>query len=61
MTHSTRLKANKPFKARKATYGLITKIKQLNLTIEVSIELFELLIIPTILYEDFTQLPYLAK
>ena len=36
--------------ARKASYSLITRIKQLNLTFEVSIELFERLIIPILLY-----------
>ena len=36
--------------ARKATYSLITRIKQLNLTVEVSIELFEKLVIPILLY-----------
>ena len=43
-------KAKQALQARKATYGLITRIKQLNLTFEVSIELFERLIIPILLY-----------
>ena len=36
--------------AKKATYSLITRIKQLNLTFEVSIELFERIVIPILLY-----------
>ena len=43
-------KAKQAHQARKASYSLITKIKQLNLTVEVSIELFERLIIPILLY-----------
>ncbi|CAL4122579.1 unnamed protein product, partial [Meganyctiphanes norvegica] len=43
-------KAKQALQARKASYSLITRIKQLNLTLEVSIELFERLIIPILLY-----------
>ena len=43
-------KAKQARQARKASYSLITKIKQLNLTFEVSIELFERLVIPILLY-----------
>ena len=43
-------KAKQALQAKKATFSLITKIKQLNLTFETSIELFERLIIPVLLY-----------
>ena len=43
-------RAKQARQARKASYSLITRIKQLNLTVEVSIELFERLIIPILLY-----------
>ena len=42
--------AKQALQARKATYSLITRIKQLNLTFEVSIELFDRLIMPILLY-----------
>ena len=42
--------AKQVLQARKATYGLITRIKQLELTVEVSIELFERMINPILLY-----------
>ena len=43
-------RAKQARQARKASYSLITRIKQLNLTFEVSIELFERLVIPILLY-----------
>ena len=43
-------KAKQALQAKKATFSLITKIKQLNLTFETSVELFERLIIPVLLY-----------
>ena len=43
-------KSKQALQAKKATFSLITKIKQLNLTFETSVELFERLIIPVLLY-----------
>ena len=43
-------KAKQALQAKKATFSLIRRTKQLNLTFEVSIELFERLIIPILLY-----------
>ena len=43
-------KAKQALQAKKDTFSIITKIKQLNLTFETSIELFERLIIPVLLY-----------
>ena len=43
-------KAKQALQAKKATYSLIRRTKQLNLDFEVSIELFERLIIPILLY-----------
>ena len=43
-------KAKQALQAKKATYGLIRRTKQLSLTFEVSIELFERLIVPILLY-----------
>ena len=47
---SNKAKAKQVLQAKKATYSLITRIKQLNLTFETSIELIERLIIPVLLY-----------
>ena len=43
-------KAKQALQAKKATYSLIRRTRQLNLTFEVSVELFERLIIPILLY-----------
>ena len=43
-------KSKQVLQAKKATFSLITRIKQLNLTFEVSIELFERIVIPILLY-----------
>ena len=43
-------KAKQALQAKKASYSLISRIRQLNLTFEVSIELIEKLIIPILLY-----------
>ena len=43
-------KAKQTLQASKATYSLLTRIRQLDLNFEVSIELFERLIIPILLY-----------
>ena len=43
-------KAKQALQAKKASYGLMSRIRQHNLTFEVSIELIEKLIIPILLY-----------
>ena len=43
-------KSKQALQAKKDTFSLITKIKQLNLTFETAVELFERLIIPVLLY-----------
>merc|ERR1739842_5179 len=43
-------KAKQTLQASKATYSLLTRIRKLDLNFEVSIELFERLIIPILLY-----------
>ena len=43
-------KSKQVLQAKMATFSLMTKIKQLNLTLETSVELFERLIIPVLLY-----------
>ena len=43
-------KAKQVFQARKATYSLLTKVRKLNLSVDVFTELFERLVIPILLY-----------
>ena len=46
----SKAKSKQTLQAKKATYSLFTRINQLNLTFETSIELFERLTIPVLLY-----------
>jgi len=50
MVNLKRLWQSKPYKLKKASYGLMSRIRQLTLTVEVSIELVDKLIIPILLY-----------